>query len=70
MAVIGGGVIGTEYASIFTALGVQVTLIDPKEGILPFVDKEIIQRLQDQLKKLGLEFALGRKVTAIEPLRD
>jgi NAD(P) transhydrogenase len=66
MAVIGGGVIGTEYASIFTALGVQVTLVDPKGGILPFVDKEIIQRLQDQLKNLGLEFALGHKVTAIE----
>ena len=70
MAVIGGGVIGTEYASIFTALGVQVTLIDPKEGILPFVDKEIIQRLQDQLKNLGLEFALGHKVTAVEQQLD
>jgi NAD(P) transhydrogenase len=70
MAVIGGGVIGTEYASIFTALGVQVTLIDPKEGILPFVDKEIIRRLQDQLKDLGLEFALGHKVTAVEPQTD
>jgi len=67
MAVIGGGVIGTEYASIFTALGVRVTLIDPKGGILPFVDREIIQRLQDRLKHLGLEFALGHKVTAIEP---
>jgi NAD(P) transhydrogenase len=70
MAVIGGGVIGSEYASIFTALGVQVTLIDPKEGILPFVDKEIIHRLQDQLRNLGLEFALGHKVTAIEPQVD
>ena len=70
MAVIGGGVIGTEYASIFTALGIQVMLIDPKEGILPFVDKEIIQRLQDQLKSLGLEFALSRRVTAIDPQED
>lgn len=67
MAVIGGGVIGTEYASIFTALGIHVTLIDPKETILPFVDKEIIQRLMDQLKSLGLEFMLGHKVTAIQP---
>jgi NAD(P) transhydrogenase len=70
MAVIGGGVIGTEYASIFTALGVQVTLVDPKDGILPFVDHEIILRLQDQLQKLGLEFALGRRVMTIEPLED
>jgi NAD(P) transhydrogenase len=70
MAVIGGGVIGTEYASIFTALGVQVTLIDPKDCILPFVDNEMIRRLQDQLEKLGLEFALGRRVTAIDPQED
>jgi NAD(P) transhydrogenase len=67
MAVMGGGVIGTEYASIFAALGVQVTLIEPKERLLPFVDHEMIQRLQNQLKSLGLQFALGHKVTAVEP---
>jgi NAD(P) transhydrogenase len=67
MAVMGGGVIGTEYASIFVALGVQVTLIEPKERLLPFVDHEMIQRLQNQLKSLGLQFALGHKVTAVEP---
>ncbi len=66
MAVVGGGVIGTEYASIFTALGVQVTLIEPKERVLPFVDTEMIHRLMEQLKLLGLKFALGDKMTAIE----
>jgi NAD(P) transhydrogenase len=66
MAVIGGGVIGTEYASIFTALGVKVTLIEPKERLLPFVDSEMIHRLIDQLKSLGLKFALGQKMKAIE----
>ena len=66
MAVVGGGVIGTEYASIFTALGVQVTLIEPKERILPFVDTEMIHRLMDHLKLLGLKFALGDKMMAIE----
>ncbi|MEP6895550.1 MAG: FAD-dependent oxidoreductase, partial [Chloroflexota bacterium] len=66
MAVIGGGVIGTEYASIFTALGVHVTLIEPKERLLPFVDSEMIHRLIDQLKSLGLKFALGQKMKAIE----
>jgi NAD(P) transhydrogenase len=67
MAVVGGGVIGTEYASIFAALGVQVMLVEPKERVLPFVDYEMIRRLQDQLNLLGLKFALGHKVTAIEP---
>ena len=70
MAVIGGGVIGAEYASIFTALGIQVTLIDPKDRILPFVDNEISLRLREQLRSLGLKFALNRRVTAIEPLGD
>ena len=70
LAVIGGGVIGSEYASIFTALGIQVTLIDPKDCILPFIDNEISLRLRDQLKSLGLRFALNRHVTAIEPQED
>ena len=70
MAVVGGGVIGTEYASIFTALGVHVTLIEPKERVLPFVDTEMIHRLMDQLKLLGLKFALGDKMTAIERHED
>jgi NAD(P) transhydrogenase len=66
MAVVGAGVVGTEYASIFAALGVRVTLIEPRERVLPFVDSEMIRRLQDQLKLLGLKFALGHKMTAIE----
>ena len=70
MAVIGGGVIGTEYASVFTALGVQVTLVEPKERILPFVDSEIIERLVYQLRLLGLHFVLGEKMTAIERKKD
>lgn len=65
MAVVGGGVIGTEYASIFTALGVDVTLIEPKQRILPFIDSEIIERLRYQLTLLGLHFALGDKMTEI-----
>ena len=65
MAVVGGGVIGMEYASIFTALGVEVTLIEPKERVLSFVDTEIIERLKYQLTLLGLEFALGDKMVEI-----
>jgi len=70
MAVVGGGVIGTEYASVFTALGVKVTLIEPKERVLPFVDTEMIHRLIDQLKLLGLTFALGDKMTAIKRYKN
>jgi NAD(P) transhydrogenase len=66
MAIVGAGVIGTEYASLFAALGVQVMLIEPRERVLPFVDTEMIHRLRDQLTLLGVKFALGSKVTAIE----
>jgi NAD(P) transhydrogenase len=54
MIVIGGGVIGCEYASIFTAMGVVVTLVDGRERLLPFLDTEISERLREHLTKLGL----------------
>lgn len=67
MAVVGGGVIGTEYASIFTALGIRVTLIEPRGRIVAFIDSEIAQRLTDQLRQLGLQFDFNDRMTAIEP---
>lgn len=67
MAVVGGGVIGTEYASIFTALGIKVTLVEPRGRIVPFADSEIVKRLMDQLLQLGLKFMFNHRVTAIEP---
>ena len=70
MVVVGGGVIGTEYASIFTALGIRVTLIEPKGRIVSFIDSEIGQRLMDQLLKLGIDFIFDDRVTAIEARKD
>jgi NAD(P) transhydrogenase len=54
LAVIGGGVIGCEYASIFKALGVEVTLIDGRDRLLPFLDGEIADRLRDRFLVLGM----------------
>src|SRR6266852_5491539 len=54
MIVVGGGVIGCEYASIFTAMGVAVVLIDGRERLLPFLDAEISERLRAHLANLGL----------------
>ncbi len=70
MVVVGGGVIGTEYASIFTALGVRVTLIEPKGRIVSFVDSEIGQRLTDQLLKLGINFIFNDRMASIEARKD
>lgn len=66
MVVVGGGVIGTEYASIFTALGIRVTLIEPKGRIVSFIDSEIGQRLMDQLLKLGIDFIFDDRMASIE----
>ena len=54
LAVIGGGVIGCEYASIFMALGVDVTLVDGRDRLLPFLDVEIADRLRDRCLSLGM----------------
>lgn len=66
MIIVGGGVIGSEYASIFTALGVQVTLVDSRDRLLPFVDREIAERLQHQLEGLGLRFIFNDRVVHIK----
>jgi NAD(P) transhydrogenase len=56
LAVIGGGVIGCEYASMFVALGVKVTLVDGRDRLLPFLDAEISERLRVRLAGLGMQF--------------
>ena len=54
MVVLGAGVIGVEYASVFAALGIQVTLIDTRDQLLPYLDREIAALLKRSLKKLGI----------------
>jgi len=64
MTVVGAGVIGTEYASIFQALGVEVHLIDGRPRVLGFLDGEIHDRLLLELRQRGMHTHLGDKVTA------
>ncbi|MCC6525517.1 MAG: Si-specific NAD(P)(+) transhydrogenase [Polyangiaceae bacterium] len=52
--VLGAGVIGVEYASIFAALGLEVTLVDTRAELLPFLDREIATILERELRKLGM----------------
>lgn len=68
MIVVGGGVIGTEYASMLTALGVKVTLIEGRTRLLDFVDAEIIEALQYHLRQNGLTLRLGEKVVTIRKI--
>jgi NAD(P) transhydrogenase len=66
MIVVGGGVIGTEYASMLAALGVKVTLIEGRTRLLDFVDAEIIEALQYHLRQAGMTLRLGEKVVKIQ----
>ncbi len=65
LAVIGGGVIGVEYATIFSALDVPVTLIEPRDTILDFVDRELVDDFIHQMRDRGMTIRLGREVKDI-----
>src|SRR5580704_4918005 len=65
LVIVGAGIIGLEYASMFAALGVKVTLLDQRPILLDFVDREIIESLGFQLRQLGTVFRLGEKVVSV-----
>ena len=66
LAIIGGGVIGCEYASIFMALGVAVTLVDGRDRLLPFLDAEIAERLRVRLAALGMQFWFNERPVKVQ----
>ena len=66
LAVIGGGVIGCEYASIFAALDVKVTLVDGRDRLLPFLDAEISERLRKRLESIGAEFWFNERPVKVQ----
>jgi NAD(P) transhydrogenase len=65
LTVIGGGVIGVEYATIFSALDVPVTLIEPRDQILDFVDRELVDDFIHQMRDRGMNVRLGCAVNEI-----
>ena len=65
LIVVGAGIIGLEYASMFAAIGVKVTLLDQRPILLDFADREIVESLCFQLRQLGTVFRLGEKVVSV-----
>jgi NAD(P) transhydrogenase len=66
MTVVGGGVIGIEYASIFAALGIEVTVVERRDRILDFADREIVDELIHQMRKRNVTFRFGEAVERFE----
>jgi len=66
LAVVGAGVIGIEYASMFAALGVDVTVVDRRDRPLEFIDAEIVDELLHQMRKQNVHFRFGEAVDRLE----
>jgi len=66
LLIIGGGVIGCEFATLFSILGVKVIVVEAMPTILPMIDAEIARRYQMLLKRKGVELRTGTQVTAVQ----
>jgi NAD(P) transhydrogenase len=66
LVVVGAGVIGIEYASMFAALGAKVTVVEKRQRLLEFCDDQIVEALQYHLRDLGVTFRFGEQVTGVE----
>lgn len=70
LAIVGAGVIGCEYATIFATMGSKVYLINDKDKILYHVDDEIIQELVEQMKMAGVEILFNKKISSLTLSQD
>ena len=66
MVVVGAGAIGCEYASLFAAVGVRVTLVDSRERLLPFIDHELTAVLEAQMRARGVNVLYRQRVVGVE----
>jgi NAD(P) transhydrogenase len=68
LIVVGGGVVGVEYACMFAVLGVRVTLIEKRDRLLDFADREIIEALSYHLRDSRVTLRMGEEVESVEEL--
>jgi NAD(P) transhydrogenase len=66
MVVVGAGVIGIEYASMFAALGTKVTVVEKRDRMLDFCDEEVVEALKYHLRDLAVTFRFGETVASVE----
>jgi NAD(P) transhydrogenase len=70
MVVVGAGVIGMEYASMFAALGTKVTVVEKRDRMLEFCDEEVVEALKYHLRDLAVTFRFGETVASVESHPD
>ncbi len=70
LCIVGAGVIGCEYATIFSTMGTKVYLVNDKEHILPFVDHEISEELVKQMQLSGVQILFNTSVESVTPPKD
>lgn len=70
LLVLGGGIIGLEMATVYSALGVDVTVVEFMDQLIPGADTDLVNVLQKRMVKKGLKFLLKTKVTAVEAKQD
>ena len=66
LTILGAGVIGCEYACMFAALGVKVTLVDARESILGFLDEEMVTQLMQSMRRMDIDLRLGLRWTSVK----
>ena len=70
LTILGAGVIGCEYACMFAALGVKVTLVDARDELLPFLDGEMVEKLIGSIQRMRITLRLGARWAAVNRVGD
>lgn len=70
LLVLGGGIIGLEMATVYSSLGVDVTVVEFMDQLIPGADKDLVTILQKRMTRKGIKFLLKTKVTAVEAKKD
>lgn len=70
LMVLGGGIIGLEMATVYSALGVNVTVVEFLDQLIPSADADVVAVLQKRMAKHGVKFLLKTKVTAVDAKKD
>ncbi len=70
MLVVGGGVIGCEYACMFAALGIKITVVERRDRVVGFLDEEVFRSLENQMKLMGIRFQFGDTIDSVDQSKD